>query len=204
MEPQSNLVTLIEKLPPNSDTAKYISLGLGELLKISSNQNLRYEDYDYQSKYISDCPAGTIVSTEGNVIHAGTGVAEGNIRNIMFYTYSKKQKYDTDVQYTKLSVIATLMEDLWKIQNVRMDLLKLLYYCFDTTSITFQETCVGSFRKFSGLYKLLNDLNTLREKNKNQINNEKDVMGVLEFFKYDNDFFTEKHSRNERARNRSK
>ena len=177
LEPQSsNLVTMIEKLPVTSDTAKYIDNGLGELFKISSNENSRYEDYDYQSKYISDCPAGTIVSTEGNVIHAGTGTSQGNIRNILFFTYSKGKKYDTDVQYTKLSVIATLMKDLWNMQNVRLDLLKLLYYCFDTTSITYQETCVGCFRHFSGMYKMLNTLDTLRE---NKTNNEKNVMDVL-------------------------
>jgi len=193
---------MIENLSPNSETGQYISNGLAELVKISSNRIPRSKDSDYESQYISDSFAGTIVSTEGNVIHSGAGVLGGNIRNVLFYTYTnhiRKGKYNPDVQYTKLNVLCAIIQDLWKNRDIRLDLLKLMYYCFDTTNITYQTTCAGCFTDFIGFYKLLIHLNTLDAVKRS---NETNILEILKGFCNDDDFM-KKNSRNERAKKRS-
>ena len=152
---------------------------------------------DCESVCVSDAPAGTIVSLHGNVQHAGSGIDENNTRSILFWTHGSSS-YGTDVQHTKVTVAVTLVQELWKHSSIRLELMKLLYYCFITTGISHRETCIGCFASaHCCMPKLFADLNKV------SCNDVESVLAVLEICCKDDDLFRAPNKRLERSKKRS-
>ena len=147
-----------------------------------SSESPKSKIFDYQSICVSDAPAGTIISLQGSVQHAGSGIKADRVRSILFWTYGNT-KYSGDTQYTKLTIGVTLVQELWKNKTVRLELLKLLYYCFVTTDTSFQRTCVGCFLEYRRVSQFFTDLNDI---NKNDVQS---VLTVLHRYCDDDQLF---------------
>ena len=72
--------------------------------------------------------------------------------------HAVKKKHDNETQHTKLTVAITLLKELWGHSHVRLELLKLLFHCLDTTDASHQQTRPGHFRSHRGIPKLLASL----------------------------------------------
>ena len=197
-----DLVNLMSKLPNNSTTKENLKLGLGELFKVSTNATStseRCEEFDFETTCVCDAPAGTIVSLDGNVQHAGSGASKNDVRSVLFWSCGDT-RYDSDSQHTKLTVAITLLKELWCHSNIRLELLKLLFYCFNTTDASYQETCPGCFQSYRGIPKLLASLNDCNKDDKES------VFHVLNGFLEDDCIFakpSQNDKRNKRAKERS-
>ena len=196
--PSEKLVDLITGMSQKSVTCKNIAKGLGELFKISTaNKSKKCDCLDYESVHVSDVSAGTILSLHGNVQHAGSGIEDENTRSILFWTYGNSL-YDTDVQHTKLTVAVTMVQELWMHSSVRLELLKLLYYCFITTDLSYRQTCIGCFTSaYSGVPKLFADFNNVPD------NHVESVLAVLGPCCKDDELFKEPNKRAQRFKKRS-
>ena len=210
LEPSMELKEKMEKID-DKEILKMWKDGKGELFRISEGSEGENASpfFHAKSKHICDAPAGTIGGLHGNVIHAGSGVAEGDTRNVLFWTYSEKSKYDGNTQHTKVTVVRQLIEVLWKSSDSRsrLDLLKLLYYCFSTVNVSYQKTCTGTFVSFPIMVELLKSLNKQNQKQVDDEQRETDVLTLLKSYCRHDDFFknnTQDQDRDKRHERREK
>ena len=137
-----------------------MNAGFGNLFKIHKRPQGRI--YGGKSYQFVNCPAGACFAMDGGEIHAGAGSNKGQIRTCLFWTWSNKNgiSYDKDVQETRLSMMIHIANDCWDNleEDEKMGIMKMIYYCFITSEVSYRESAPATFCDPS-VQKFLEDLN---------------------------------------------
>ncbi len=151
----------IDKYDDKSASGSKMKAGFGNLFKIHKRPQGRI--HGGKSYKFVNCPAGACFAMDGGEIHAGAGSNKGQIRTCLFWTWSDKNgsSYDKDVQETRLSMIIHIANDCWddlEGEDERMGIMKMIYYCFITSEVSYRKSAPGTFCDPS-VEKFLEDLN---------------------------------------------
>ena len=178
MAPSDALLEEIKALPPQtSQTIRNLEEGWGDLFYICRADKIHSDNFDFVSTKVSNVPMGTYYSSEGGIIHAGSGAEHSGVRTILFWTWhsSHLNKYDSNSQETKLSLMIALASEVWvelcqkeddwnsnnrtqkKCLKLKKEMLRLLFYCFITMEDGYQKTCSNTFANWLGVPELIMD-----------------------------------------------
>ena len=160
LAPCKELVETISNLQKESKAAVSIRSGYGELFRIGqSKQKLVSKnkstetDFDWKAYSILDAPIGTHYMIDGGLIHAGAGATNRDVRIMLFWTWNELdcKEYDTDEQTTKLTLVIQIAKDAWPNlinDNLRTEMIRLIYYCFVTCDPGYQKSAASTFGNY--------------------------------------------------------
>ena len=144
--------------------------GWGDLFHICRADKIHSDNFDYESTKVSNAPMGTYYSSDGGIIHAGSGAEHSDVRTILFWTWhsSSLTEYNVNEQETKFTLMIYLASEVWSELNdneqdwtmattskknnnvlaLKEQMLRLLFYSFITMEDAYRSTCAFTFQDF--------------------------------------------------------
>ena len=142
--------------------------GYGELFRIRRKDQMEENDtklFDWTSSSIVSAPIGTYYSIEGGIIHAGAGAINGEVRVMLFWTWNElgAEEYDRDKQETKLTLIISIARDVWPTlttDELKTEMIALIFYCFWTCEDGYQKTASDTFTDYPKVQLMIQEFST--------------------------------------------
>ena len=173
-QPTQSLLKAIHEINNASSVGKEVS-EFGMLFNIPNTSHIKEMKehlnkahhcyFDYESFYTTNCSPGTCSSIAGGIAHAGSGSHEAMIRILMFWTayYSTnpQEKYNSDEQITKLTIIIAITLYLWptfednnKLQQ-RYGLICLINFFLFHSNALYKKTAPNHFLHIPFIYNII-------------------------------------------------
>lgn len=150
-----------------TDSGVQMRSGFGDVFKI---RRFEHGIIGGKLRQVVNCPAGTCVSAEGGVIHAGAGSNPGSIRICLFWTWSENNEsdYGGDEQETRLSMAIIIAKDCWGTlgKEEKLEMLQYIYFCYINSEALYRKSAAATFSHQPSVEKFLKALNGSTKKEK--------------------------------------
>ena len=159
----------------------------------------------WSSIKLVNADAGTYYSLRGGQIHAGSGASLSDVRTLLFWTFNPDPKtdksYDVDSQETRLTLIVSLGNAIWRnlIENgdERKQMLYVMSYVLKTCSQKYIETCVNTLQNYPKIPTLIRQMKNWPLKTDPNDDTKQVYRNVKDYIsKKNNDLFNQKNSNN--------